>query len=249
MNRLARLSLNNRSFIALVCIAVSIIGAFAMTTMRQELIPSVSLPQVQVMTSSPGSSSEQVQERISRPVEQAVSGLENVESTSSTSQAGVSIVTVELTYGTDTARSSNQIEAALSGISDDLPEDADPDVIAGGTSDLPAVVLSVSSDLDPSELGARLDSVVTPDLERVDGVSSVAVIGAPEEIVQITPDEAKLAENGLTEDDISTALDANGLSLPGGSVTDGDRTMDVVLGQSIDSLESLEGIMLMPPGG
>ncbi|MGO2774464.1 MAG: efflux RND transporter permease subunit [Brachybacterium tyrofermentans] len=249
MNRLARLSLNNRSFIALVCIAVSIIGAFAMTTMRQELIPSVSLPQVQVMTSSPGSSSEQVQERISRPVEQAVSGLENVESTSSTSQAGVSIVTVELTYGTDTARSSNQIEAALSGISDDLPEDADPDVMAGGTSDLPAVVLSVSSDLEPSELGARLDSVVTPDLERVDGVSSVAVIGAPEEIVQITPDEAKLAENGLTEDDISTALDANGLSLPGGSVTDGDRTMDVVLGQSIDSLESLEGIMLMPQEG
>ena len=52
MNRLARLSLNNRSFIALVCIAVSIIGAFIMTTMRQELIPSVSLPQVQVMTRS-----------------------------------------------------------------------------------------------------------------------------------------------------------------------------------------------------
>ena len=57
MNRLARLSLNNRSFIALVCIAVSIIGAFIMTTMRQELIPSVSLPQIHVMTTAPGSSS------------------------------------------------------------------------------------------------------------------------------------------------------------------------------------------------
>ncbi|MGP5640417.1 efflux RND transporter permease subunit, partial [Brachybacterium tyrofermentans] len=84
---------------------------------------------------------------------------------------------------------------------------------------------------------------------RVDGVSSVAVIGAPEEIVQITPDADALAENGLTEDDISTARDANGLSLPGGSVTDGDRTMDVVLGQSIDSIESLESIMLMPADG
>ncbi|WP_193105085.1 efflux RND transporter permease subunit [Brachybacterium sp. FME24] len=246
MNRLARLSLNNRSFIALVCIAVSIIGAFAMTTMRQELIPSVSLPQVQVMTSSPGSSSEQVQERITRPVEQSLSGLENVESTSSSSQAGVSMVTIELTYGTDTARSSNQVDAALTRIEDQLPEDADPQVISGGTSDLPAVVLSISSDLDPSDLGARLDASVKPELERVDGVSSVAVIGAPEEIVRITPDDAALAENGLTENDISTALDANGLSLPGGSVTDGDRTMDVVLGQSIDSIESLESIILMP---
>ncbi|MGP9683439.1 efflux RND transporter permease subunit [Brachybacterium sp. AOP3-A1-3] len=249
MNRLARLSLNNRSFIALVCIAVSIIGAFAMTTMRQELIPSVSLPQIQVVTSAPGSSSEQVQERITRPVEQSLSGLENVESTSSSSQAGVSMVTVELTYGTDTARASNQVDAALTGIEDQLPDDADPQVIAGGTSDLPAVVLSISSDLDPSELGARLDSAVKPELERVDGVSSVAVIGAPEEIVRITPDADALKEHGLTEDDISTALDANGLSLPGGSVTDGDRTMDVVLGQSIDSIESLEGIMLMPADG
>ncbi|WP_270408283.1 efflux RND transporter permease subunit [Brachybacterium paraconglomeratum] len=246
MNRLARLSLNNRSFIALVCIAVSIIGAFIMTTMRQELIPSVSLPQIQVMTTAPGSSSEQVRDRITSPVEQSLQGLENVEATSSTSQAGLSMVTVELTYGTDVARSSNQVDAALSRIEEQLPSDADPQVISGGTSDLPAVVLSVSSDLDPSDLASRLDASVTPELERIGGVSSVAVIGAPEQIVRITPDEAALAENGLTEDDISTALDANGLSLPGGSVTDGDRTLDVVLGQSIDSLESLEGIVLMP---
>ncbi|MGO1422901.1 MAG: efflux RND transporter permease subunit [Brachybacterium sp.] len=246
MNRLATLSLNNRSFIALVCIAVSIIGAFAMTTMRQELIPSVSLPQIQVMTTAPGSSSEQVKDRLTSPIEQSLSGLENVEGTSSSSQAGVSMVTVELTYGTDIARSSNQVDAALTRIEGQLPESADPQVIAGGTSDLPAVVLSVSSDLEPSDLAGRLETSVTPELERVTGVSSVAVIGAPEEIVRITPDEDALAENGLTEDDITTALDASGLSLPGGSVVDGERTLDVVLGQSLDTIESLEQIVLIP---
>ncbi|NMA76860.1 MAG: efflux RND transporter permease subunit, partial [Actinomycetales bacterium] len=246
MNRLATLSLNNRSFIALVCIAVSIIGVFIMSTMRQELIPSVSLPQIQVMTTSPGSSSEQVQDRITAPVEQSLSGLENVEGTSSSTQAGMSMVTVELTYGSDVARASNQVDAALSRIEDQLPQDADPQVISGGTSDLPAVVLSVSSDLDPSDLASRLESSVTPELERVDGVSSVALIGAPEEIVRITPDEDALEEQGLTENDITTALDAHGLSLPGGSVTDGERTLDVVLGQSVESIESLEQIVLMP---
>src|SRR5699024_5853449 len=246
MNRLATLSLNNRSFIALVCIAVSIIGVFIMTTMRQELIPSVSLPQIQVMTTAPGSSSEQVQDRLSAPSEQSLSGLENVEGTSSSSEAGMSMVTVELTYGTDTARASNQVDAALTRIEDQLPEDADPQVIAGGTSDLPAVVLSASSDLEPSDLAGRLDSSVTPELERVTGVSSVAVIGAPEEIVRITPDEDALAEHGLTEDDISTALDASGLSLPGGSVVAGERTLDVVLGQDLDSIESREQIVLIP---
>ena len=133
MNRLATLSLNNRSFIALVCIAVSIIGVFVMTTMRQELIPSVSLPQIQVVTISAGSSSEQVRERISAPVEQSLSGLENVEGTSSSSQAGLSMVTVELTYGTDVARASNQVDAALTRIEGQLPEEADPQVVAGGS--------------------------------------------------------------------------------------------------------------------
>ena len=82
------------------------------------------------------------------------------------------MVTVELTYGSDVARASNQVDAALSRIEGQLPEDADPQVISGGTSDLPAVVLSVSSDLDPSELATRLESSVTPELERVSGVSS-----------------------------------------------------------------------------
>ncbi|MFC0674761.1 efflux RND transporter permease subunit [Brachybacterium hainanense] len=246
MKRLASLSLHNRSFIALVCIAVSIIGAFAMTTMRQELVPSVALPQIQVMTTAPGSSSEQVRDRISAPVEQALGGLENVEGTSSTSQAGVSVVTVELTYGTDVARSTNQVDAALGRIEDQLPEGSEPQVVSGGTGDLPAVMLAISSDLVPSDLAGRLEASVVPELERVDGVARVAVIGAPEEIVRITPDEDALAERGLTTDDIATALDATGLSLPGGSVTDGDRTLDVVLGERIDSLESLEAMVIRP---
>ncbi|WP_205678934.1 efflux RND transporter permease subunit [Brachybacterium endophyticum] len=246
MNRLAKLSLNNRSFIALVCIAVSIIGIFAMTTMRQELIPSVSLPQVQVMTSSPGSSSEQVQKQISKPVEQALTGIEDVEKTSSTSQSGVSMVTVELDYGTDTARATNQVDAAIGRIQDQLPEGADPQVISGGTSDLPAAVLSVSSDLSPAELADRLDSTVTPELERVDGVSSVQVVGAPEEIVRITPDEKKLEDAGLSDSDIQSAVEANGLSMPGGKVSDKDQSVDVVVGKEMTSLDDLRDMVLMP---
>jgi HAE1 family hydrophobic/amphiphilic exporter-1 len=246
MNVLARLSLNNRSFIALVCIAVSLIGVFSMTSMRQELIPSVSLPQIQIMTTSPGSSSEQVQDTITDPIEQSVRGLENVEQTSSTSQANVSVVTVELEYGTDTARASNQVDAALSQIEDQLPDDADPQVISGGSSDLPAQIVAVSSDLEPSELSDRLDTIVVPELERVDGVSSVQVVGAPTQIVKITPDEDELAEKGLTDQDIATALDANGLSVPGGTVTDDDRTLDVVVGQRMDSIKDLENIVLIP---
>src|SRR5690625_2793829 len=247
MHRLATLSLSNRAFIALVCITVAILGVMSMSTLRQELIPSVTLPQIQVVTTSPGSSTEQVKDRISTPVENSVRGLENVETTSSSSESSLSMVTVELTYGTDIARSSNQVEAALSQIEDDLPEGAEPEVIAGGTGDIPAAVLSISSDLEPAELADRLNSSVVTELERLDGVSGVMVAGAPEQIVRITPDEAALAERGMSTETITDAIDASGLSVPGGTVVDEDRSLDVTIGEAIDSVESLEQIALLPP--
>lgn len=249
MHRLSSLSLSNRSFIALVCVVVSILGAMSMMTLRQELIPSVTLPQIRVVTTAPGSSPQQVRDRISAPVENAVRGLENVEGTSSTSQSSMSMVTVELSYGTDIARASNQVDAALNRIDSELPEDADPQVVAGGTGDIPAAVLSVSSDLEPSVLSERLTSSVVPELERIDGVSGVIVVGAPEQIVRITPDEQALAERGLTTDAISTALDANGLSVPGGTVVDGERSLDVSIGVPMESVDALKQMVLMPPEG
>ena len=249
MHRLATVSLNNRAFIALVCVVVAIVGAMSMTLLRQELIPSVSLPQIQVITTSPGASSEQVKDRISDPIENGVRGLENVEATSSTSQSSLSMVTVELTYGTDMARASNQVEAAVSRIEDQLPEGAEPEVISGGTGDIPAAVLSISSDLDPSTLADRLNSSVVPELERIEGVSGVIVVGAPPQIVKITPDEQALAERGLSTGSITEALDANGLSIPGGTVTDGDTSLDVTIGQPMESVEDLETMVLLPPEG
>ncbi|MDO5662941.1 MAG: efflux RND transporter permease subunit, partial [Brachybacterium sp.] len=249
MHRLASLSLANRSFIALVCIAVSIIGALAMTTMRQELIPQVALPQIQIITPAPGSSTEQVQSRVSQPIEQSVRGLENVEGTSSDSQANLSMITVELEYGTDTARSANQIDAAINQIEDQLPSNAEPQVMAGGTGDIPVAVLSVASDLEPAELGDRLNTSVIPELERVDGVSQVMLAGAPEQIVRITPDEDALEENGLTDTDIREAIDASGLTLPGGTVADGDTSLNVTIGTATANVEDLEAIALMPDSG
>lgn len=247
MHRLSTLSLSNRSFIALVSVVVTLLGAMSMLTLRQELIPSVALPQIQIVTTSPGSSPEQVHDRISVPVENAVRGLEHVEKTDSRSQSSLSMVKVELTYGTDDARSANQIEAAINRIKDQLPEGAEPQVISGGTGSIPAAVLSVSSDLAPSALAERLDSSVVPELEKIDGVSGVILAGAPEQIVRITPDEKKLAEHGLGTDAIATALDDSGLSVPGGKVADGDRSLDVAIGQELSSVKDLESIVLMPP--
>lgn len=243
MHILASTSLKNRSFTALVVVVISILGVFAMLTMRQELIPSVQLPQVQIIASEPGSSSQQMRDRVAAPIEGAVRTLPNVESTRTTSESSVSRITVELTYGTDVARSSNQIEAALNRL--DLPENVEPTVISGGTGDIPAAVVAISSDLDPADLNDRLTNQVVPELERVNGVANVSAVGGPEEIVRITPNAEELQRRGLGEESIVKAIDDNGLSVPGGAVADGDRTLDVTVGQSLDSIQALKDLPIL----
>ncbi|MDO5645908.1 MAG: efflux RND transporter permease subunit [Dermabacter sp.] len=240
MQALASISLKNRAFTALVVIVVSILGIFAMLTMRQELIPTVSLPQVQVIATEPGASSEQMRERVAQPIEESIRTLENVEGTQSTSTSSLTRVTVELAYGTDTARSSNQIEAAINRL--ELPDNVEPRVLSGGTGDIPAAVIAISSDLDTSELNARLSDQVVPELERVDGLASISVMGGPETIVRITPNAQALAERGLTDADITQAIDDNGLSIPAGQVSDGERSLDVTVGQPLGSIEDLRAI-------
>ncbi|WP_058235224.1 efflux RND transporter permease subunit [Devriesea agamarum] len=246
MKLLANVSLKNRSFIALVCVVVSILGAYAMTTLRQELIPSLDLPQIRIVTSQSGASAEQIEQKISAPIEQAVRGLENVDSTSSTSRSGVSMVTVELTYGTDVARSANKVDAAIGRLKDRLPEGVDPQVIAGGASEIPALVTAVSSDSDQGQLADRLRTTVVPALEKLDGVSSVVLAGAPTKIVRVIPQQEKLTASGLTVSDVENAIKNAGSSLPGGTVTRGNQALDVTIGKDFSSLDQLRTLMVTP---
>lgn len=103
MHKLAHLSLGNRALIALVTIFVMIFGVVSTTQLRQELVPSISLPTAVVYTTYPGASPEVVEQRVTGPIEQAVLGLNNLESTTSTSATAVSTVQVNLQYGSNMA--------------------------------------------------------------------------------------------------------------------------------------------------
>ena len=244
MHLLSHVSLRNRPFTALVSIVLTVFGFLAMLTMRQELIPSVELPQVQIIATDPGATSQQMRDRVAKPLEQSMQAIENVEGTQSTSTSSLTRVTVDLTYGTDVARASNQVDAMISRIEDQLPENLETTVISGGSGDIPAAIIAVSSDLEPAQLSQRLSSQMVPELERIDGVASVVVAGGPERIVRITPNQEKLAAAGLSTGDIQTAIDDNGLSVPGGTVQDGDRTLDVTVGEQITTLDDLKALPL-----
>jgi len=244
MFRLAHLSLANRALIALITVFASVFGVITMTSLKQELIPSIEFPQITVLTAMPGASPEVVDKQVSGPLETALNGVEGLESTSSTSRNGVSQITMVFTYGSNLDRARAQIDRAISNAKRTLPEDVQPQAIAGSISDFPIVFLAVSSDKPLSELNADLQRLSVPRLQKIDGVRGADVTGGATQHIEILPRPEAMAAAGASITSIRDALANNGALVPAGTLEEEGKTLSLQIGSPVDSLDAIKALPL-----
>ncbi|MET3949863.1 efflux RND transporter permease subunit [Arthrobacter sp. UYEF36] len=244
MFRLAKLSLANRALIALVTVFASVFGVITMSSLKQELIPSIEFPQITVLTSMPGASPEVVDKQVSSPLETALKGVEGLESTSSTSRNGVSQISMVFTYGSNLDRARNQIDRAISNAKRSLPDDVQPQAIAGSISDFPIVFLAVSSDKPLSELNADLARLTVPRLQKLDGVRGAEVTGGATQHIKILPRPEAMAASGAGIQAIREALSNNGALVPAGTIEEQGKTLALQIGSPVDSLDAINALPL-----
>ncbi|TAP45750.1 efflux RND transporter permease subunit [Arthrobacter sp. S39] len=244
MFRLAQLSLANRALIALITVFASVFGVITMSSLKQELIPSIEFPQITVLSAMPGASPEVVDKQVSEPLEKALNGVEGLESTSSTSRTGVSQISMTFTYGSNLDRARNQIDRAISNAKRQLPEDVQPQAIAGSISDFPILFLAVSSDKSLSELNADLQRLSIPRLQKIDGVRSADVTGGATQHIQILPRADAMASSGATVTAIRDALSNNGALIPAGTIEEDGKILSLQIGSPVDSLDAVRALPL-----
>lgn len=244
MFRLARLSLANRALIALITVFAAVFGVITMSSLKQELIPSIEFPQISVITAMPGASPEVVDKQLSRPLETALNSVEGLESTTSTSRNGVSQITMVFTYGSNLDRARNQIDRAISNAKRVLPANVEPRSFAGSISDFPIVFLAVSSDKPLSELNADLQRLSVPRLQKLDGVRSADVTGGATQHILIQPKAQAMAATGATVQSLTNALKNNGTLVPAGTIEDQGKSLSLQIGSPVDSLDVIKGLPL-----
>ncbi|WP_426763290.1 efflux RND transporter permease subunit [Pseudarthrobacter sp. 1G09] len=242
MFRLAHLSLANRALIALITIFASVFGVITMSSLKQELIPSIEFPQITVLTSMPGASPEVVDKQVSGPLETALNSVEGLESTSSTSRNGVSQITMVFTYGSNLDRARNQIDRAISNAKRTLPADVQPQAIAGSISDFPIVFLAVSSDKPLSELNTDLQRLSVPRLQKIDGVRGADVTGGATQHIEILPRPEAMAASGATIASLRDTLSNNGALVPAGTLEEQGKTLSLQIGSPVDSLDAVKAL-------
>ena len=244
MHLLSVFSLRNRALIALLTLVVGGFGAFALTTLKQDLFPQLTIPQLVVVTSYPGASPDVVETDVSTPIETAIQGVPGLDGTVATSTSGASTVSASFEYGTNIATAEQKVQLAINRLTD-LPEGADVNVLTGSLDDFPVIQIAVTSDLDSDELSARLEASTITDIQQLDGVREAALLGTTGKRVTITPDLKDLAKNGFSSQDIRDALKDNGVLLAAGQITEDGQTLTVQSGQRLSSADDIAALPLL----
>ncbi|MFI9820675.1 efflux RND transporter permease subunit [Streptomyces sp. NPDC052013] len=249
MSWLSRFSLAQRALIGLMSIVALVFGAIAIPQLKQQLLPTIELPMVSVVAPYQGASPDVVEKQVVEPIEDNLEAVDGLTGVTSTASEGNAVIMASFDYGNDTEQLVADVQQAVNRARVQLPEDVDPQVVAGSTDDIPTVVLAVTSGKDQQALADQLDRTVVPALEDIDGVGQVTVDGVRDLQVVVTPDPAKLAKAGLTPQSLVTALQAGGATVPAGSFDEDGANRTVQVGGGFTSLKQIRDLMVTGESG
>lgn len=244
MKKIIDFSLNNKFAIWILTIMVVVAGLYAGLTMKQESIPSITLPAVTVVTTYPGAAPDEIMEEVTIPMEQRIQNMNGVELMTSTSMANASTIQVQYDFDVDMDEATRELEDALSQIS--IPEAAnEPQVSRLSLDAFPILTLSISnSGSSLEELTATVEDNVLPALEGVDGLSDAQVSGQRVQKVTMDFDQEALAQYGLTEETIQQLIQGSNLTFPLGLTEFDGELKNLVIDGDVTTVDDLKNLQI-----
>lgn len=244
MSYLSRLSLANRSIVALATIAILLLGAYVIPSLKQELYPSLAFPAVSIVAAYPGASPSIVEKDVTDPLEQSIQGLQGIQQTNSYSNENSALIIVQYNFGTDLDKASQKLTQQISRVQASLPSGVTPQVQTFNLSDLPVVQLAITSSQDEATLATKLNSDVKPVLQGIDGVADVSITGLRNQIVRVTLDADKLKEKGLSSSQVENALRSNNSIVPAGELAANGQSLSIRVGSTLTSLDDIKNLVV-----
>lgn len=223
----------------LVFVAVIIIGLFSLAKLPIDLIPDIDTNTIMVMTSYQGASAQDIEQNVTRPLENTLNSVEHLKHITSNSKENISIITLEFEYGYNIDALTNDVRDKLDMVSSLLPDDANTPILFKFSSDMiPIVLLSAQAKESLPGLNKILDEDVANSLARIDGVGTVSIMGAPKREIHVYIDPARLEAYNLTVEAVASLIGAENRNIPGGTFDIGSNTYSLrVQGEYKDPLE------------
>jgi hypothetical protein len=244
VSRITEFAVSKRSVTLLLAGALFLVGIYSWNSLQQELLPDIEFPVITVIAPYPGAGAADVTDQVTKPIERAISGVPRLLRLQSTSANSVSVVISQFSFGTDVKEARTAIEGNLAGVG--LPQGVTPDVTALNINQSPVIIASISAGgeagLEEAARIARTD--IVPALLGIDGVGSVDVTGGLEQRALVTLDPGKLAQSGISLQQINGVLAANNLTLPSGQLPADATNIPVSTTNQFSSLDEIGGLVV-----
>lgn len=230
---------------ALVYVAVAIIGVFSLVNLPIDLFPDMGENTIMVFTTYPGASAVDIENNVTKPLENVLNSVSDLKHISSDSKENYSIVYLEFEHGIDINEATNDVRDKLDMVSSMLPDEANaPFLFKFSAEDMPILMLSVQSGASTNALYKILDDRVASPLSRVDGVGTVSISGAPQREIQVYCDPYKLEAYNLTIEAIAGVIGAENRNIPLGSMDIGSETYSMRVQGEFSDAKQMENIVV-----
>ena len=231
-------------------VTVIILGLFSLAKLPIDLYPDIDTNSIMVITMYPGASAKDIEQNVTKPLENSLNSVEHLKHISSTSRENTSVITLEFEYGYDIDVLTNDVRDKLDMVKSMLPDDSENPIIFKFSTDMiPICILSVEAKESMSGLYKILDDGLANPLARVDGVGSVSISGAPKREIHVYVDPARLDAYNLSVEQISSVIAAENRNVPGGSFDVGSNTYALRVQGEFDDSAQLENIPVASVNG
>lgn len=231
-------------------LTVVILGLFSLAKLPIDLYPDIDTNSIMVITMYPGASAKDIEQNVTKPLENALNSVEHLKHVSSTSRENTSVITLEFEYGYDIDVLTNDVRDKLDMVESSLPDDVNNPIIFKFSTDMiPICLLSVEATESMPGLYKILDENLANPLARIDGVGTVSISGAPKREIHVYVDPNRLEAYNLSVEQISSLIGAENRNIPGGSFDIGSNTYALRVQGEFDESSQIGDIPIGTSGG
>ena len=248
--KLAEISIKRPSLVVVLFTILTLGGLFSYSLLGYELIPKFEQNVISIATIYPGASPSEVENTVTKKIEDAIASMENIKKIDSKSYESLSTVAVQLTSNADADVALNDAQRKINAVISDLPDDAkQPSLSKFSLSDLPIMTIGANAKMDEAEFFDLIDKKIKPILSRVNGVAQVNLIGGQEREIQVNMDADKMKGFGLSVPQVQQAVLASNLDFPTGNIQTRDQKILIRLAGKYKNVDELRNLVIASKNG
>ncbi len=248
--KLAEISIKRPSLVIVLFTILTLGGLFSYSQLGYELIPKFEMNVITVSTVYPGASPSEIENTVTKKIEDAVASLENIKKIDSKSYESLSVVSITLTSNANADISMNDAQRKINAILSDLPDDAKtPSLNKFSLSDMPIITIGANGKMDEAAFYDLIDKKIAPVLSRVPGVAQVNIIGGQEREIQVNLDATKLQGYGLSVPQVQQMILASNLDFPTGNIQTREQKILIRLAGKYKNVDELRNLVISSKNG